>query len=41
MAQTVVAVFTRRLREHATERAALIAAYLLEGLFRPVLEKAM
>lgn len=38
MAQAVVAIFTRRIREHATEREALIAAYSLEGLFRLALE---
>ncbi len=38
MAQSVVAIFTRRIREHATEREALIAAYSLEGLFRLALE---
>ncbi|MGQ3671001.1 hypothetical protein ACT6QG_01210 [Xanthobacter sp. TB0136] len=38
MAQAVVAIFTRRIREHATEREALIAAYALEGLFRLALE---
>lgn len=38
MAQAVVAIFTRRIREHATERETLIAAYALEGLFRLALE---
>lgn len=38
MAQPVVAIFTRRIREYATEREALIAAYSLEGLFRLALE---
>ncbi|WP_154664679.1 hypothetical protein [Gemmobacter nectariphilus] len=38
MAQAVVAIFTRRIREHATERETLIAAYSLEGLFRLALE---
>lgn len=38
MAQAVVGIFTRRIREQATERDALIAAYSLEGLFRLALE---
>jgi hypothetical protein len=38
MAQPVVAIFTRQIREHVTEREALIAAYALEGLFRLALE---
>lgn len=38
IAQAVVAIFTRRIREHATERETLIAAYALEGLFRLALE---
>jgi len=38
MAQAVVAIFTRRVREHGTERETLIAAYSLEGLFRFALE---
>lgn len=38
MAQAVVAIFTRRIRQHATERETLIAAYALEGLFRLALE---
>lgn len=38
IAQAVVAIFTRRIREYATEREALIAAYSLEGLFRLALE---
>lgn len=38
IAQAVVAIFTRRIRERATEREALIAAYALEGLFRLALE---
>ncbi|MEW9615496.1 hypothetical protein AB3G45_16885 [Shinella sp. S4-D37] len=36
--QAVVAIFTRRIRERATERETLIAAYALEGLFRLALE---
>lgn len=36
--QAVVAIFTRRIREHTTERETLIAAYALEGLFRLALE---
>jgi hypothetical protein len=36
--QAVVAIFTRRIGEYATEREALIAAYALEGLFRLALE---
>ncbi|MXO66225.1 hypothetical protein GRI91_10700 [Altererythrobacter endophyticus] len=38
IAQAVVAIFTRRIRERATERETLIAAYALEGLFRLALE---
>lgn len=38
VAQAVVATFTRRIREHATERETLIAAYSLEGIFRLALE---
>jgi hypothetical protein len=38
MAQALVAIFSRRIREHATEREMLIAAYSLEGLFRLALE---
>lgn len=38
VAQAFVATFTRRLREYATEREALLAAYSLEGLFRLALE---
>lgn len=38
IAQAVVTIFTRRIREHTTEREALIAAYSLEGLFRLALE---
>ncbi|QRF67802.1 hypothetical protein [Ponticoccus alexandrii] len=38
IAQAVVAIFTRQIREHNTEREALIAAYALEGLFRLALE---
>ena len=38
IAQAVVAIFTRRIREHASERETLIAAYALEGLFRLALE---
>jgi len=38
IAQSVVPIFTRRIRQHATEREALIAAYALEGLFRFALE---
>lgn len=36
--QAVVVIFTRRIRERATERETLIAAYALEGLFRLALE---
>ena len=38
IAQEVISIFTRRIREHATEREMLIAAYALEGLFRLALE---
>lgn len=38
IAQSVVAIFTRRIRERGTGREALIAAYALEGLFRLALE---
>jgi len=38
LAESVVGIFTRRIREHATERETLIAAYALEGLFRLALE---
>ena len=38
MAQAVIAIFTRRIREHGSERESLIAAYALEGLFRLALE---
>ena len=38
IAQSVVAIFTRRIRERTTERVTLIAAYALEGLFRFALE---
>jgi hypothetical protein len=38
IAHAVVAIFTRRIRERATERETLIAAYALEGLFRLALE---
>lgn len=38
IAQEVVTIFTRRIREYATEREMLIAAYALEGLFRLALE---
>lgn len=38
IAQAVVAIFTRRIKEHATERETLIASYALEGLFRLALE---
>jgi hypothetical protein len=38
MTQPVVTIFMRRIREYATEREALIAAYSLEGLFRLALE---
>lgn len=38
IAQSVVAIFTRRIRERGSGREALIAAYALEGLFRLALE---
>ncbi len=38
LAKAVVEVFSRRIRDYATQREALIAAYALEGLFRLALE---